>query len=116
MAKNTLAYFPKQGQLISTTVTSTITTIFTPGVDGAKISKIYISSILGTTPTSATVFINNGVSDKEIIYLSTAPVAGTDLLGLVPISGGFNIESGSVLKASTSAGDSIQVVVYAENY
>jgi hypothetical protein len=116
MAKNTIAYYPKEGKLISTTITGTTpVTIFTPGTEGAKVSKIYISKVT-STPTAVTVYVNNGVSDEEIIYLSTTPVDGTDLLALVPLDGGFNLESGSILKASTTVADTIQVVVYAENY
>jgi len=114
MAKNTIAYYPKQGQLISTTISSgTPTTIFTPGTEGAKVSKIYVSTV-SSNPSSVTIYINNGVSDEEIIVFTT-PVAGSNLLGSVAISEGFNIESGSILKASSVLG-TVQVVVYAENY
>lgn len=118
MAKNTTAYYTKDGKIQTTTISSSTSTIFTAGAEGSKILSIYLTGTITAASIKLSAF--DGTNTYDLVSKSV-PVTGDDILALTkfPVNANgdkyFNIPNGWTLKLQVSGGDAT-VVVYGEDY
>jgi len=119
MAKNTIAYYTKEGNFLTTSVTTgTPQVIFTPGVDG---SKVLMVTALAASASNLELSLYDGVN-SYVLYTAVAPTLNLDVLDATKLPKApnglryINVPTGWTLRAKMSGGAATDVAVYGENY
>ncbi len=119
MAKNTIAYYTKDGNFLTTNVTTgSAQDIFIPGVNGSKVLMI---TSLGASANNLQLSLNDGTTSYDL-YNVVAPTLNLDILDATKLPKGpnglryINIPAGWTLQAQMSSGTSVPVAVYGEDY
>jgi len=126
MAKNTIAYYTKEGRTKTTTITTSAVsdvteTVFTAGSDG---SKVLLMQVLKNAVHPITLYINDGTTDHKILT-STVHAAGTDILDITKYPKApngmryINLGPNWTIKATAASGfgvNTVEITTYGEDY
>ncbi|MBE9490877.1 MAG: hypothetical protein IMY67_11325 [Bacteroidetes bacterium] len=124
MAKNQDIFFTKDGKVSSAVVVPGVpVTIFTAGVDGAKLLMVSVAAFTGVN-TVLELLINTGGGDETLGRYTAAVAEGDDIFGLTMPSlpkdknanQYLNLPGGAIIKADLTGGTNVTLAVSAEDY